>query len=205
MSTTTEFDIEKLDKRGGGVFSNRGGYVDKGETLELPSVSGSRERERQDIPPEDKVLHIVTRDMDGIVSRGVRGTNTAGKDPDAKYVEEPVDNEAPKAPIAVQPGAPETHLESPQTLVSIQHKESGFSLSFPAALVVESPPLGGVTTLAVGVQGSWASLTIPKGAYEVAVYPDPSDNAVGFNYHAHFGNQCFQSDLKYIIFVVLSD
>lgn len=200
MKTATE---EKLVDSGGGVMCTRGGYATVGNSLELPSVSGSRQNQKQDVTNEEALLRIDVYNQEGKVKTTTFDPikRKAVSSKVALSSKRDVAVTSPRTPqdVVVPATAPNTKLVG----VSFKHRSSGFSFSFPADVVIEGEPVDAVRTLAIGVSGQWEYVSLPKGEYTIIAKDLSDSGSPPITYNAFFGNQCFQSDLKYIIFILL--
>ena len=207
MSNSGEFYPEGAIKKEGGVMvvpSGYGGMEGSNGIIKLPTRVGSGVDERQ-----FESVPIVVHTVNG-------GPGDEAPTAAPLVVAAPAPIEAP-APIAVTPlppvvdsvgeSADASSAQVPRNTatqntgsveavlgigVTLTHS-TGFAFTTDWDMVVVTPPLSGVTTLALGLDPGKA-IAIPEGDYKVEVEGD--------TYEAYFGNQSFQSDLKYYIFVI---
>lgn len=195
---------------GGGVKVVRGGYGNNGETIELPSVSGSRESPRQDGGAEPLKVHTFrgAQGDDEVkveVVPAISGVVPVVKESATVDQPEPVKEEdavasvgrsvfpATKAPVSVQKDTRGSTVVSDKVSVTLNHS-AGLVLTSDWDFAVVTTPVNNVATLALGVLSSSGSMTLPEGQYQIVIEGD--------TYDAFYGNQSFESDLRYYVFLL---
>jgi len=214
-------DIDSLANRGTGVRVERGGYVQKGMTLELPTVSGGRSMETQDgLDPEDFVMRILEMNNDESGEPAQTGAKEILSLPGANggwtskdlTIEEPaekpadhvpstlVKSDAPVAPSATRIEPVElTKKSEPLINVELTH-ESGFS--FSALWDVVIVPSGEDKTLVLAIDPTRNKIGIPEGTYVLSI--DEPDGGK-LTTKAYFGRQSFHYGYRYYIFVAVNE
>lgn len=196
---------------GGGVKVVRGGYENNGETIELPSVSGSRESPRQDGGSEPMKVHTfrgVSQGEDEVqaeVLPAIAGVvpvvkaNTAADQPEPDEEKDIVASvgrsvgEGKPSAVRVPKDPQESTLSSETISVTLKHS-TGLVLTSDWDFAAVTAPVNGVSTLALGILSSNVSVTLPEGQYQIIIEGD--------EYEVFYGNQSFESDLRYYVFLL---
>lgn len=207
----------KAVDRGAGVMSVRGGYSKVGNSIELPSVSGSNIMQKQDGLTEDDfkltVIDLSTGE-DGsfetvgqqvfVAKQGRHGGWDVARD-DTKPTPAKPTAPAQTAPYvstgldgvtqATMASGSMGHTEKPpQIKVALKHS-SGFSFTSMFDLVIVTDKADVQTFVLAGT----AEMDFPEGNYTATVY---GDGATPDTYSVYYGRQSFQYGYQYYIFIV---
>ncbi len=192
---------------GGGVKVVRGGYDEDNGTIELPSVSGSREAPRQDGESIPMTVKSYTLDEEGetVPLRNTPLPETPAPAPapapaptmavspsQAEEVESVGRSVVPSPPREPAPDIIGVGLDTVELInVTLKHS-TGFTFASTWDFAVVTSPIQEVSTLALGTSND--GLSLPEGQYDIIIEGD--------SYSAFYGNQSFKSDLRYYVFVL---
>lgn len=216
-------------ERGSGVRVVKGGYRQIGASLELPTVSGTRENEKQDgMSEENMALTIIDTSIDdeGVLVRGeaqvvasrpaaMGGWETStGRQTKATLTPAPLtepavipDTSAPVPPTETVGSPAETPAVPPAAdpvCIGLTH-EGGLSFVMDWDEFIAPEEDAEVGTVALARHPNRGVLAIPKGHYTLRYITADSGPHGLFTLNVYFGGQSFQSGLKYYIFVAGKD